>query len=229
MGKVKILIVEDESIVALDIKRAVTKLGHEVVKTVTNYDDALEIATQYRVDIILMDINLENSKDGIQTATDIQNIIDIPIIYLTAFTDDETISRAVQTNPVAYLNKPFRREELKSSILLAIYKIKKPKEFKADATHAKLGLGYHFDLEHDDLYYDNMPIKLSVKEKQLLRILVEAKGELVPFSEIEYFLWPDGSVSGSSLRTLTYRLRAKLEHKLIETIPSFGCKLIPLE
>ncbi len=64
-------------------------------------------------------------------------------------------------------------------------------------------------------------------KKKLLTILVEAKGSIVSFSNLEYYIWPDAPVSNSALRTLIYRLRSKLEYKLVETIPSIGCKLTP--
>ncbi len=225
--KIKILIVEDETIVALELKSVIKKLGCEVVDAVTNHDDALEAVKNNEVDMIFMDINLENSKDGIETAAEIKKLRDIPVLYLTAYSDDGTIERAIRTNPVGYLNKPFRREDIKSSIMLSLHKLDKPRTPAMDGSCVDLGQGYYYDLDHDNLYYNDLPVKLSVKENLLLKILVEARGQLVPFSELEYHLWPSGAVSESSLRTLMYRLRSKLEHKLIETIPSFGCKLPP--
>lgn len=222
--KVRVLIVEDEAIVALDIKSALKKLGHDVVKNVSNYDDALMAVNEHDIDIILMDVDLKNSKDGIETAKAIKTIKDIPLIYLTAFSDEETISRAVETNPVGYLNKPFRREELKSNILLAFYKINRSEE-KKENPFVSLGSGYFFDSLKSELYYDEIPIKLGTKEKQLLKVLVDAKGQIVSFEDIEYLLWPDGNVSESSLRTLIYRIRTKLDYKLIKTVPTFGCKI----
>ena len=92
MIKTKILIVEDETIVALDIKRAVIKMGFDVTNTVTNHDDAINSVISNKPDFIIMDINLENSKDGIVTVESIKKIENIPVIYLSAFSDDETIN-----------------------------------------------------------------------------------------------------------------------------------------
>lgn len=227
MIKKKILVVEDETIVALDIKSALRKLGFEVTATVTNHDDAIKSVKANEPDLILMDINLENSKDGIQTAHDIQKIKNIPILYLTAFSDDETISRAIKTNPVGYLIKPFKREELKSTVQLGLHKIDMTNQTNIDKNCQHLGFDYYYDLQNQNLFYKTAPIKLSIKENLLLKILVEANGSIVPFSELEYHIWPDDPISNSTLRTLIYRLRTKLEYKLIETIPSFGCKLTP--
>jgi len=228
MLKTKILIVEDETIVALEIKSVLKKLGYEVTNTVTNHHDALKSVQTNKPDMILMDIHLENSKDGIQTAQDIQKTVAIPILYLTAFSDDETIDRAIQTNPVGYLLKPFKREELKSTIRLGLHKINPENQSNIDENFKNLGLGYYYNLKEGNLYYKNMPIRLSPKENQLLKVLIDARGNIVPFDDLEHLIWPDKQIHESSLRTLIYRVRSKLEYKLIETIPSFGCKLIPL-
>lgn len=225
MEKTKILIVEDETIVALDIKNALLKLGFEVTDMVTNYDDALRSVSQKKPDILLTDIRLENSKNGVEIAKDIQKIHPTPIIYLTAFSDDVTIIEAAGTSPMGYMLKPFNRDELKSNILLAMYKMRQANEETAPQNAKKLGFGFYFEEKEKILYFKNMIIKLSHKEKEFLGILVGAQGQVVSFEALEHLIWPEGPVSESTLRTLIYRLRTKLEHKLIETIPSIGCKL----
>lgn len=228
MTKTRVLIVEDESIVALEIKRALLKLNFDVTNMVSTYDDVFDCITDNEPDIILMDINLEGSpKDGIEIVHEIQKIRNIPIVYLTAYSDDKTIDRAVATNPIGYLIKPFKREELKSTILLGLYKINHPNDVTIYKNCLHIGFEYYFDLKNKSLYYKNKPIKLSLKEKDLIEVLVNAKGAIVTFEQIEYHLWPDKPVSDSALRTLIYRLRSKLDYKLIETVPSFGCKLTP--
>lgn len=226
MIKIKILVVEDESIVALDIQSALGTLGYEVTDLVTNYDEALESVKKAKPDIILMDINLDHSKDGIEIAESIQKTDNIPILYLTAFSDDKTIERAIKTNPMGYLIKPFKRKELKSTILLGLHKINQANQTDIDQSCTELGFNYYYNLNKEQLYYTNMPVKLSVKENLLLKILIEAKGRIVTFQDLEYEIWPHDPISESALRTLIYRTRTKLEYKLIETIPTFGCKLI---
>lgn len=225
MNNVNILIVEDEPIVALDIERTLMKLGHNITDNVTNYDDALSSVAYNEPDIIFMDINLSNSKSGIEIVKEIKKTKDIPIIYLTAFSDDTTMQQAIETNPVNYLLKPFKREELKSSILLSLYKIKSTKETIVHEEYIHLGSDYYYDLTNDCLFYKNQPIQLSSNEKKLLRLLIDAKGQIVPLATIEEYIWPEKNMSDSAFRTLVYRLRCKIEFKLIETIPSFGYKL----
>lgn len=227
MQKTKVLVVEDESIVALDIKKALLSLGFDITACVGDYEKAIKSVLENRPEIILMDIQLKNSIDGIETVKVIQKIYNIPIIYLTAYSDETTISRAIKTNPISYLIKPFKREELKSTILLGLYKINSSNQNYVDNNCTNLGFNYYYDIKNEILFYDAIPIKLSLNEKKLLTILVEAKGALISFREIEYYIWPDYPVSNSAIRTLLYRLRSKLEYKIIETIPSIGCKLTP--
>ncbi|XPV68096.1 MAG: response regulator [Halarcobacter sp.] len=227
MTNIKVLIVEDETIVALDTKSALIKLGFKITDTVTNYDEAIRSIQETSPDIILMDIYLKNSKDGIETAKDIKKIKNIPVIYLSAYCDDETIARAIKTDPIAYLVKPFNRNELKSTIMLAIYKLQGEKEKIDELFFHKLSSNYYYTKEpHLKLYYKDQEIPLTQKEIMLMEILIHADGELVTFSNIEHYIWRDKAVSDSTLRTLLYRLRTKLDYKVIETIPTFGCKLI---
>ncbi len=226
MAKIKILIVEDETIVAFDIEGVLESLGYEVTDAVVNYDEALKSVNNKEPDIILMDINLENSKDGIQIAEAINQIKAIPIIYLTAYSDDATIQRAAQTNPVGYLTKPFKKDDIKSTIILGLHKIKQIQNSQLTQSYLAIGENYRYDIKNSSLYYDNIPIKLSTKERLLLNILVEAKGNIVTFETLEHQIWSDKTVASGTFRVLVYRLRSKLDHKYIETIPNFGCRLL---
>ena len=109
--------------------------------------------------------------------------------------------------------------------MLSLYKIKNTDTVETDKGYTDIGLGYYYDLKQSNLFYKNQPIQLSQNEKKLLQLLVEAKGVLVTLQTIEENIWPNKTISSSAIRTLVYRLRSKLEFKLIETIPSFGCKL----
>lgn len=224
MNKMKILIIEDEAIVALDIKRILTNLGQEVINTVFSFDEALQSIKENRPELIFSDINLGKGKDGIELIETIQKDDFIPVIYLTAYSDEETIERAIKTNPLGYILKPFKKEDIKSALLLGLYRLKS-QEFVSNNDYIKLEEDYFYDLANEILFYKNEAIKLSPKEKKLLTILVEAKGHIVSFRYIEYLLWPDKVVCESNLRTLIYRLRTKLNYKIIKTIASIGCKI----
>jgi len=220
----KIYIVEDEAIVALEIKRTILKLGYCFVGMASNYDDAIEGILKTSPDLILMDITLKESKSGIEIAKRVQQTRRYSIIFLTSITDETTMMSAISTEPSGYLLKPFRREELHSAILLAIYKSSEQSSFNTDRFH--LGYGYFYQIKEQTLFYKDHYISLGRKEKRLLSLLVEAKGKSVPLHVLEEHIWEGAVVSSSTLRTLLYRLNLKLEYKLIETIPSYGCRLM---
>jgi len=119
--QVKILIVEDESIVALDLSMRLQKEGYEVVGIASNSDDALALFNEQKPDLVLMDINIKGNKDGIETAKELKKVQDVPLIFLTAFSQSEYVSRAKSVNPSAYLVKPFNNDSLHTSIQIAIH------------------------------------------------------------------------------------------------------------
>lgn len=118
----KILIVEDETIVALDIEKKLTKSGYEVVGCVTSGEAAIDKVKESPPDLILMDIILEGDIDGIETAEHIKRDFDIPIIYLTAHSHPQILERAKLTEPYGYIIKPFDRRSLHATIEMALYK-----------------------------------------------------------------------------------------------------------
>lgn len=122
MRKTLILVVEDEVIVAENIRSKLEKFGYIVPETATSGEQAIECLEELRVDLVLMDIELEGEMDGIQTAEHIRAQYGLPIIYLTAYADEKTLQRARITEPFGYLLKPFQTRELHSNIEMALYK-----------------------------------------------------------------------------------------------------------
>jgi diguanylate cyclase len=120
--KASVLIVEDELVVAENIAQNLSKQGYVAVDIVDSGEEAIAQACRTRPDIILMDIRLQGDMDGISAATAIQQQLDLPIIYMTAYADDATLNRAKQTAPYGYLVKPFRPYDLKTSIEIALQK-----------------------------------------------------------------------------------------------------------
>ncbi|MGB7970061.1 MAG: response regulator [Methanobacterium sp.] len=118
----KILIVEDEIIIAIDLKIRLEDLGYYVPGIAINGRDAIKKTGEKNPDIILMDILLNGDKDGIEVAQQIRNQYNIPIIYLTGSQNDSMIERAEITEPYGYINKPFDNTEIETAIKLAISK-----------------------------------------------------------------------------------------------------------
>ncbi len=119
---ISILVVEDEFIVAADISASLRKVGYRVLATVPTGAEAFDAVRRSQPDLILMDIKLKGELDGIQTAERIQQEFRIPVIYLSAFTDEDTLSRAKLTEPFGYITKPFNQREVYSAIEMALYK-----------------------------------------------------------------------------------------------------------
>ncbi|MBM4241846.1 MAG: response regulator [Euryarchaeota archaeon] len=128
MPNEKILIVEDEKITAMGLKNKLEKLGYKVTGLASSGTEALAKIAENPPDLVLMDIVLKDDMDGIEAAKKIREELDVPIIYLTAYADDEMIKRAALTEPYGYILKPFKIRELKANIELALYKQRSEKE-----------------------------------------------------------------------------------------------------
>jgi DNA-binding LytR/AlgR family response regulator len=118
--KINILIVEDESIVALDLANGLEQDGYQIAGIADSAEEARQLFNDHEIDIVLMDVNIIGSKDGIDTAVELLKQKPVPIIYLTAFTDAGTIDRIKQTHPAAFLSKPYSLTNVRIAIELAI-------------------------------------------------------------------------------------------------------------
>jgi len=122
MSKASILIVEDEGIVAIDILYTLKTLGYIIAGHSERAEDAIKKAGELNPDIVLMDIGLKGNIDGIEAAAQIRARYNLPVIFLTAFSNQSTIERAGKAEPYGYLIKPFDEEELVNSIETALSK-----------------------------------------------------------------------------------------------------------
>jgi PAS domain S-box-containing protein len=122
MHRPKIMIVEDEIVVAMELEEKLRAMGYEVAAIVSSGEDAVSDIEVSRPDLVLMDIRLQGEIDGIQAAEQIRRRHNVPVIYLTAYADDATLQRAKITEPYGYLVKPFSETELHTNIEVALYK-----------------------------------------------------------------------------------------------------------
>lgn len=130
MFPLRILITEDDHVSALLLKKALEKNNHQIIGISDSGEKALEILEENPADIVMMDINLAGELDGIKTTEIINEKYDIPVVYLSASSDAETLTKVVGTNPSAYVIKPFNIRELNMVIELAIFKDRKEKELQ---------------------------------------------------------------------------------------------------
>ena len=122
MANAQILVVEDEGIIAKDIKNTLSLLGYSVIGIASSGEKAIEKAMETHPDLVLMDIVLEGDMDGVEAAEHIRDRFDIPVVYITAYSDDTTLQRAKITEPYGYILKPFQERELYTTIEMALYK-----------------------------------------------------------------------------------------------------------
>ncbi len=116
---IKIGIVEDELLIAEKIKTILTNIGYNICEPVTNFDDAIDMIHAEKPDMLLLDINIDGKKDGIDIASYVNEKFELPFIFLTANSDAASIQRAKEVKPLAYLVKPFTKDELYTSIEIA--------------------------------------------------------------------------------------------------------------
>ncbi len=121
-GTPRILVVEDEAIIANDLKRQLERLDYEVVGIADNGRDALAMASEARPSLVFMDIIIQGPLDGIRTADELSRRVDVPIVFLTAHSDAATVRRARQVRPYGYLVKPFDERDLHTTVEMALYR-----------------------------------------------------------------------------------------------------------
>jgi DNA-binding response OmpR family regulator len=114
------LIVEDEALIAEELRERLSRLGITVIAAVSSGEEGVEIATRERPDLVRMDIRLSGAKDGVQAAKEIREQVDVPIVYLTAHSDRRTVERAHETEHDGFILKPFLKGELQSTIDVAL-------------------------------------------------------------------------------------------------------------
>ena len=218
MKSPNILIVENESIVAMEIENYLFSLDYTIIGICSSAEDAYQKAIHNDVDLVLMDIYLENSS-GIEATRKIkQSKPNLPIIFLSAYIDEETISQAIKVNPQAYLMKPFNRNELAVAIKIAL-NYQNKNRVKGDIY---LDNEFSFESKSSQLICCEEVVSLTKKERTLLKLFLKNINTLISITTIEYELWPDKPSNNSRRRSLISRLRAKLKHRFIETYSSEG-------
>ncbi len=244
MAKHNILIVEDDEITALNLNMSLQKQGYEVVAMCDNATEARSKIVSYNPDIIVIDISLQESSDGIELAKFIRKKHNLPFIFLTSYTDDDIISQAKLTEPYGYIVKPFDPASLHATIQMALFKYEVEHERKEDINSLKVdklnlekllyskkasdkpivpfGDKYHLDISICETFYNGKKIKLTKKENAFLRLLVAQLGLVVSFEQAMNYVWDENGATENSVRTLVWRLRNKLETDIIKNASGIG-------
>ncbi len=175
MSSKKILIVEDEAIVAKDISVCLEKIGYEVLGTVSKGEKVFDLIKEIKPDLILMDIMLSGTMTGIEVSAEIKKNYDIPVVFLTAYADEKTISKAKVTEPYGYVIKPFKEIDLRTSIEMALYKFKKEREKLEGLDKPSSSLSSEITREY--IYVKSQSKLVKVQNKDIL--FVEALKDYV--------------------------------------------------
>jgi DNA-binding NarL/FixJ family response regulator len=167
----RILLVEDERLVALSLTRQLESLGYEVVGRAASGRAAIEKAGQLRPDVVLMDIRLAGEMDGIEAAAEILKQFELPVIYLTAFSNHDILERAKVTEPLGYILKPYEDRELHVVIETALYRYRVTRERSC----RDFAGGLEQSLER--LEAQSRVARLTTREAEVMRLLVAGKSQ----------------------------------------------------
>ena len=167
MGQTRILVVEDERIVAQDIKHRLEDLGYEVPAVAVRGQEAILKAQQSQPDLVLMDIRLEGETDGIKAAEVIRTRFHIPVLYLTALTDEETLRRAKVTQPFGYIVKPFKNRDLYTAIEVTLHRHQMERELAASEERYRL----HFESVSDLIFSLDSELRLLTVSPSIKNVL----------------------------------------------------------
>jgi len=228
MKKYNILIVEDEYINAQFIERAVLKLGHNVLDSVETGEEAIEVCKKENIHVVFMDINLENSIDGIMCAKKINKHKVTPIIYTTAFADTQTLDEATDTNLFGYLIKPFDFHDIEAALTITLkknYINKKTTQNKTASFFTLLGTNYRYHAKTKTLLNNETPVALTKKESNLFYYLFNNLNQNVTTDYLCNYVWDNKSVATSTIRDTVLRLRKKIPELSIRTISGVGYTL----
>lgn len=244
MDSYKVMIVEDDTVTAMNLQMALENQGYEVVATVENALQAPNKIKVYEPEIVLVDISLQEEADGIALAKYIREKHQLPFIYLTAHSDSDIIDEAKQTEPYGYIVKPFDPDSLHATIQMAMYKFREEKKRKenfeglkndklnlekllynkkvSDKPIVPFGEDYYLDISVCETFYEGKKIKLTKKENAFMRLLVAQLGLVVSFDQAINYVWEEKGATENSVRTLVWRLRNKLPTDIIQNASGIG-------
>jgi DNA-binding response OmpR family regulator len=239
-----VIIVEDDEITALNLNLSLQKHGYDVVAVCDNATDAKSKIKAYKPNIVIIDISLDESNDGIELAKVVREKFSIPFIYLTSYSDDDIIAQAKLTEPYGYIVKPFDPNSLHATMQMALFKYDAENVRKDNIDSLKVdklnlekllysrrasdkpvvpfGDNYHLDISVCETFYDGKKIKLTKKENAFLRLLVAQLGLVVTFEQAMEYVWDENGATENSVRTLVWRLRNKLETDIIKNASGIG-------
>jgi DNA-binding response OmpR family regulator len=220
----RVLIVDDEPLITIFIKRIVQEAGDRVLELCYDCDHALRAIKETQPDLIFMDINIKGHLDGISV---IKRAApgDAVVYYISAYTSDAIVEEALSTDPYNYLFKPIKEVEIKTALELCRRK-KNPCIEKA-AHHVKLADDLFFDMQQHMLLQNGSPVVLTKTEQKLMALFAGNLNIVLTYETLREGVWGGKSVANSTMRDTISKLRLKCPEINIYTYYGVGYRLIP--
>lgn len=205
----------------MQLMRTLKQIGYTNIYTATTYTKALELSSICRFDMMFADIDLQDTYDGIDTVKALQKVHNLAVIFITAYDDEDTLSRVAEVEFIGYLLKPYRIDELKALISIAI------KKFNFHNTSSiKISGNYRFDLSKNIFYEESEVIILTKKEKFFFSLIFNNQGVTISYIDIDEIVWNGESVSDNTRRMFIYRIKKRFPTLQLHTVNNIGIKLI---
>lgn len=221
---IHVVMVEDETIIAMGIQQCLEEFGYIVDEVASSTEEAIFYVDKYKPNIVLMDIQLNGSPDGIEVVDLIQQKYKVPVIYLTSYSDDATLKRAESTKPYGYIIKPIDENQLNITIRMALSRYKEEQK-ELDGEIVKLSDSYTYNKKSKELYYLEEKVKLTKKEGEFFSYMINNLNSTISYDDIVKNVWYNEDTTIPTLRSLVRRVRNKLNEDLIESVSSKGYKI----
>lgn len=212
----KILIIEDEALIAVQIKNFLTKKGLHVVGYAATFAEAYELFIAHKPELLICDILLAHNESGIDIVNALRKEGCFEALYLTSYSDERTLQKAFASKPLTYITKPFKEIDIYTAVMLCYSKLQ---ETKTDTP-------WHYDINTKILRHQDEILSLSKQESELFHLCYLRRGHYVSKELIENALWNEKDVSSATKRGLFHRLCKKVGKEMFECHSLYGCRLI---
>ena len=226
MPEITALIVDDEPLVAIFIKRVLLKRGATVLDIVYDGEKALHAICSYKPDVIFMDINIKGALDGISVIQKAAVPKETSIFYISAYNSLEIIEEAMQTNPRNYLIKPIREENIIIALSIVKNSMQANSQKKKNEHSIILGDKLVYDMASQQIFLDNKKIALTHNESKIINLLVANINQKVSYEAIKEIVWDGKEIADSTLRDAVSTLRQKVSVLDVENCYGEGYKLL---
>jgi DNA-binding response OmpR family regulator len=232
----QVMIVEDELLAQHHLKNILQSLHVEIYGIYNSAIDTRSALRKECCEMILMDININGPEDGIQLTRSILQQYNIPVVFISAYSDGETLQEVMELSPYGFITKPFSAKDVEVAMGIAYSRFHADR-FRApppppsgsntqgDKDIVSIGPLYQFHLRTQTLYKDGEMVRLNKKQLKLIEVLVYHVNQIVDYDTIIEEVWPDGVIAESSLRTLIYSVRKLLPDFPIESHSKIGYSL----